>query len=171
MKSVITICFLMLVLFGQTQSNLVKGSQYLSFRYGASKFSFPKYASLEWGYAFNEKMLIRSGFAFESGKVTSTVFNNSYINADFMYNLFSIKNRLYGGLSVGPVGGVEFIRSDRDPIKDFRFIYGGRIGTELDYLLNPKWSLKVDFNQWYVRPSNLGSWFYTGTIGVGYVIN
>lgn len=153
------------------QSNLVKGNHYVALKYGLSKYSIPTYFNGEWGIAINEGMVLRSGLSYEHGNQGSTIFNNFYLNADFHYNIFNVKNRLFANMSLGPVSGMEFLKSDRDPLKDMSFVYGGKASAELDYLINTKWSLKMEFSQWYVRPSNLGAWFYTGTLGVGYVIN
>lgn len=153
------------------QSNLVKGSHYLNLNYGFSKYSLPKYASFNYGHCFNEKMIYRIGVGFENGKVVSTKFNNMYLNVDYMYNLFSIKSKLYCNAGIGGFCGMEFIKSDLQERKEFSLVYGGKLNLELDYLIDTKWSVKGEFSEWYVGNSLLGNWIYTGTVGISYVLN
>jgi hypothetical protein len=154
-----------------SQSNLVKGSKYVSLKYGFSKYSLPTYVHGEFGVSFKEKMFFRSGIGYEYGNVGSTVFNVVYLNADYMYNLFNIKSRVFINGGLGAIGGLEMIESTRNPLKDQSLIYGGRAMVEADYLIGSKWSVKAEFSEWYARRSLIGNWYYTFTLGVAYVIN
>jgi hypothetical protein len=166
---IVLILFAPIGLFAQ--SNLVKGSKYVALKYGLSKYSLPSYVHAEFGSAFKEKMVFRSGVGYEYGNVGTTVFNVVYLNADYMYNLFDIKSRLFINGGLGAVGGLELIKSSRNPLKDQSLIYGARAMVEADYLIGNKWAVKAEFSEWYVRRSLIGNWYYTITLGVAYVIN
>jgi len=167
----VLVLFVIFSFDGIAQSNLVKGSNYINLNYGFSKYSLPKYASFNYGKCFNEKMVYRFGIAYENGRVVSTKFNNLYVNADFMYNVFGVKSKLFCNVGLGAFSGLEFIKSDLQQRKDFSLVYGGKANVELDYLINSKWSVKGEFSEWYVGNSLLGNWIYTGTIGISYVLN
>lgn len=154
-----------------SQSNLVKGSKFIDVKYGASKYSFPTYFHAEIGFCVKEKIMLRVGGGYEKGAVFTTAFENIYLNPDFMYNVYSLKNKLFLNLGLGAVGGIERINSTRNPFNDLTLIYGGRGLIEAEYFLFNKLSLKAEFAEWYVPESKLGKFFYTGTIGLSYVIN
>ncbi len=154
-----------------SQSNLVKGSKFIGFKYGMSKYSIPNYYHLEYGACVKEKMILRIGVGYEYGAVYTTKFNNEYLNLDFIYNVYSFKNKFSFNFGLGAVGGMEHTYSIRNPFSNLIPIYGFRGVGEIEYLLRDRFSIKAEFAQWYLPESYLGNLFFTGTIGLSCVIN
>ena len=172
MKKMMLVAFLLVTGVSYSQGNLVKGSKYLGLKYGMSKYSIPTYGMLEFGWCFKEKMVLKPFLTYEHGNVGSTIFNIGGIGSDISFNLFGVKNRFYANAGIGAHGGMEFLDSDRNPkLTEFALVFGGRAFVELDYSIGKKVSLKAEFSEWYSHNSNLGNCYYTGSIGVIYVLN
>lgn len=171
MKKIMIVSFILTFLSfnSYSQSNLVVGGKFVNVKYGFSKYSFPTFGEVEYGYMFHEKMYIRGGFGFEHGKVESTVFNIPYLTVDYGWNFFNIKNFVFFNATIGPHIGLEYIRSDRIADKKAdTFIFGGRASIELDVYITSFLSFKYEFRHYYSHKSNLGNWYYTNTIGLSY---
>lgn len=171
MKKVLLCLALCTSLFTSAQSNLVKGSQVVSARFGGGKYSFGKFGQVDFGLAYQEKLLVRFGVSYERGLVGSTELAVGRVNVDHSFNLFDLKDRLYVNAVAGGYFGYESIESTRNPLSNTNFIFGANLGAEIDVFVTKKISMKGEFLQYYMQNSNLSPWFYTGTIGVSYVIN
>lgn len=155
----------------QAQGNLVKGSRFISVKYGASKYSFPRFVQGELGFCLNRKFVSRIGIGYEGGNVDNTRFNNVYLTPDLIYNIFSYHNKFSLNFGLGAVGGTENLESRVEKNWNSSLIYGGRGIAEIEYCISQKVSLKGEFSQWYVNNSDLGNLFFLGTIGFSFLIN
>jgi hypothetical protein len=150
----------------------VKGGKFISLKYGFSKYSVPTYFNVDYGFSFKDKMVLRASAFFEHGTVGSTKFNIPGLAADFSYNVFGIKNRLFGNLSLGGFSALELLSSDRNSSLGItQFIFGGKASAELDLILSRRFSLKYEFSHYYAHKSQLGNWYYTNTLGLCFILN
>ncbi|MFT6441362.1 MAG: hypothetical protein ACJASM_000899 [Salibacteraceae bacterium] len=171
-KMIVFMLFLVAAQNSNAQANnMVKGSKYVAFNYGFSKYSVPTYFDAEFGFSFKEKMVFRTSVFYEHGKVGSTILNYTGITADYMFNIFHWNSKVYWNVSIGPHGSFENIKSDRTDLFANTFVYGGRLGTSLNFGLSERLSMNVEFTEWYNRRSKLGLWHYTGVVGLCYLIN
>lgn len=171
-KKMILICGLSLISISCLgQSNLVKGSKYIGAKFGGGEHSLGKYGSFELGWCWKEKFYLRSTMSYEYASISSTKLNVGRINVDPIINIFDIEQRLYVNGVVGGFFGFENSKSTRNPISTNKFVFGGNAGLELDFYLNERFSIKAEFLQYYMQNSQISPWFYTGTMGLSYIIN
>lgn len=157
--------------FGQHGST-VKGGSYLTLKYGASKYSLPTWFELQYGYAFAEKMSLRSGIVYEYGEIGLTKMNIASIDVDVLYNVFSLRERVFVNVGLGGYTGVEMLASLTDnTVRRRTVIFGAKGFVGLDVPLSNKITLGAEFAQWYDHLSKLGRWHYTGSINLNYIIN
>lgn len=160
-------CVLGIHCFGQT--NLVRGSKYVSLKYGVSRYS-PLFVQGDFGWMYNEKMSLRFSGLYENGKVGSTLLQYSGGTCEQLFTIFTYK-RVSGSLGAGAYGGYEWLKSERNPLKKSGWIYGALASGEVDIAVGDKGAIKVEFTQYYMKNSQLSPWFYTGTVGFCYIIN
>lgn len=172
MKNVVLILSLMLVGIGHAQhSTTVKGGSYFTAKWGASKYSFPTLFEAQYGFAFGEKVSVRSGLLFEYGKINQTRLKIGAVSLDLLYNVVSIKEKVYFNMGLGGAFGIEGLSSLPDPsIRRRTFIISakGFVGAEMP--LGKNLSLGIEFAQWYDQFSQLGPLHYTGSININYSI-
>lgn len=176
MKRTKQLIFLLCVLsslgLNAQQSNAVKGSKFLTLKLGVSKHSTPGYLEIQYGFLFRDQLGLRSGVFYEKGSLGSTDFNIGGINTDIIYTPFSISDIAFFNFGLGLYGGYEAIQSNRDENLDQRtFILGARGLIGVDFSIGKKWSIGLEFNQWYDQFSKLGKLHYTGTLNLNYILN
>lgn len=151
------------------QTNLVRGSKYVSLKYGLSRYS-PLFVQGDFGWMYNEKMALRFSGLYENGKVGSTMLQYSGGTCEQLFTVFTYK-RVSGGLGIGAYGGYEWLKSERNPLSKSGWVYGALASGEVDIAVGDKGAIKFEFTQYYLKNAQLSPWFYSGTVGFCYIIN
>jgi len=165
--------------FSFSQSNMVKGGQYVAIKYGMAPESktikgVPTLFQLEAGKAIREKLIFRYGLLYEQGYIGSMDFFIPSIYSDLMATPYHIDNRLFFNVALGVHTGIEYLYLNKrysGSDKTEQATVGGRAAVELDYNLSRMMSLKLEFSEYYSHFSKVGKWYYTLTIGAAFNLN
>lgn len=99
---------------------------------------------------------------------TETVFTRKdkgkdlYIDGNYHYTLASNLKSVYWGLSIGAFTGVEHTRHSD---KEYQFIIGPKIGTEMEIFILPRMALLASVQQ-YWNPLSFHEWNTVWNVGI-----
>lgn len=157
----------LLVFTSGAQTNMVKGNLALGVKYGGGLHSFGRFGEVELDWMFKEKMMLRGNLGFEFGSIETTDFKIPSFSLGYVYSMFRIKSIVTFNVVGSGVIGYEFLENNIYRERNINsFLYGGRLGLESDFRLGDKVGLRTEFSEWFLSGGNMGSWFYTGTIGL-----
>ncbi len=157
--------FLFIICFGANAQLIhVDGSKTvgLSFGYVKNGFNISSQLSL---YQKNS-LAYRASIDYERIKVNLTNANIFSANPTLMYTFYSSGEKLFLNAKGGVILGTEFLSNKILNRKTSQFFVGENLGFSLEYFINEKFMINLDFDQRFLQLSRIGSTSFISKIGI-----
>lgn len=172
-----TIAVLLLCIGDSYAQQHYKGISAIELNYGTNIFGdADNYLNLSYSRYINRKSYWKIGANYfektygysvtlpesETPLARETKGKDLYIDGSCHYTLASNLKSVYWGLSIGAFTGVEHARHSD---KEYQFIIGPKIGTEMEVFILPRMALLASIQQ-YWNPLSLHEWNTVWNIGI-----
>ncbi len=155
--------------YGGNSINHAKGIKTISLMYGGTKYSPFRYAKAEFGYFFQDNLVMRSGLNWDKGEVGQTNYWDLKVNAGIGGSIYDIGNKFYINLYGGAQCGLERTFNRPYQQKDFHFVYGGFAAAEMEYFIG-NFGIVGEFQEYLTLGSPFGNLHWSLSFGLKYNI-